>query len=411
MYRFGRCHDCAAPIILRAALADPDGNIRFDLELVRRALATSSPVTLLNWLSRKRTVTMLRRLADGDGPVTHEVLDQLGRSGPVRHLRQVLIAHKVLPDRDRNLDYLERWFDDKLSEIGDVDERRALRGFLTWTHIRRLRIADSPVSPYSAASIRNEVTSAIKLLGWLRARRRGLHTCTQADVDEWCLQGGSMPHRARGFVVWCVERGYMNGVVLAPRQAAGSRVVFDDQDMRWRIVRRLLHDDTLATVDRVAGLLVLLYGQMVSRIVRLTVDDISESEGHVMLRLGKWPLTVPQPLDQLLLELVVTRKGKASLGHTDEHRWLFPGGLPGAALHPLAVSARLAKLGIPGRIGRNTALMENAAVLPAAVLSDLLGLSVDGAVQWTALAGSSGNAYAAEVAFRNTSASRGTQGK
>lgn len=107
----------------------------------------------------------------------------------------------------------------------------------------------------------------------------------------------------------------------------------------------------------------------------------------------------------MLLELVATRKGKASLGHTDEHRWLFPGGLPGAALHPLAVSARLVKLGIPGRIGRNTALMEIAATVPAAVLSDLLGLSVDGAVQWTALAGARGNVYATDVVRRSASAS------
>ncbi|OYD60766.1 hypothetical protein BDB13_5647 [Rhodococcus sp. OK302] len=54
------------------------------------------------------------------------------------------------------------------------------------------------------------------------------------------------------------------------------------------------------------------------------------------------------------------------------------------ALHPLVVSGRLAKLGIPGRIGRNTALMENAALLPAAVLSDLLGLSVSGMLLYLA---------------------------
>ncbi|NMM91732.1 hypothetical protein B2J88_46880 [Rhodococcus sp. SRB_17] len=135
----------------------------------------------------------------------------------------------------------------------------------------------------------------------------------------------------------------------------------------------------------------------------IRVTSHAFDKGHVMLRLGKQPLTVPRPLDQLLLELVTTRKGKASLGHTDEHRWLFPGGLPGVALHPLVVSGRLAKLGIPGRIGRNTALMENAAALPAAVLSDLLGLSVSGAVQWTVLAGSTGNTYAADVARRSAS--------
>jgi hypothetical protein len=38
-------------------------------------------------------------------------------------------------------------------------------------------------------------------------------------------------------------------------------------------VRRLLHDQHLHTVDRVAGLLVLLYAQPASRISTLTVGE------------------------------------------------------------------------------------------------------------------------------------------
>ena len=76
--------------------------------------------------------------------------------------------------------------------------------------------------------------------------------------------------------------------------------------------------------------------------------------------LGRQPLTLPSPLDELLLEFVRTRRGKASLGHTDDHNWLFPGGLPGQAMHPESMAGRLRQLGVSSRIGHNTALWENA---------------------------------------------------
>ncbi|WP_433727998.1 hypothetical protein ACQP0C_37755 [Nocardia sp. CA-129566] len=49
----------------------------------------------------------------------------------------------------------------------------------------------------------------------------------------------------------------------------------------------------------------------------------------------------------------------------------------------------------PARVGRNTALMATAAAVPAMVLSDLVGLSITGAVRWTELAGADWNTHAA----------------
>ena len=128
----GLCDNCAAPRALDAALSAPDGNIRPELMTVRQALASSNPATLLDWLHRSTIRTMLAMLATGEGPVTHQTLDKLEPTGPARYLRQVLVANSVLPDYDRHLSDLERWFDDKLGEVDDPGERRALRGYLTW---------------------------------------------------------------------------------------------------------------------------------------------------------------------------------------------------------------------------------------------------------------------------------------
>lgn len=177
------------------------------------------------------------------------------------------------------------------------------------------------------------------------------------------------------------------------------RQVLPDEHTRWRIARHLLHSDTSTTADRVAGLLVLLYGQPVARIVRFTTDNITHTDSHVQLLLGRQPLTASYPFDDLLLDLVTNRPDPTS-GHAGEHRWLFPGRLHGQAVHPLTMGRRLKRLGIHSRIARNTALMDNAATMPAIVLSELLGLSITGAVRWTTLAGATGNAYAADLIRR-----------
>lgn len=400
--RHGLCTDCRAPKLLDAALAGPEGGVREDLLPVRHALAASNPATLVEWVVRRRGSAMLSRLAAADGPITHDTFDGLEPAGSARFLRQLLMAHGVLPSRDLQLHNLTRWFDIKLAEVEDPEARRLLRGYLTWTHLARLRRSATFTTPYAAASIRGEVKSAIKLLAWLGSRGRDWRECTQADLDEWCMRGGRAPYRARSFVAWCADRGHLGDLAIATPRQSDRREILNHDEQRWELTRRLLHDKTLTTIDRVAGLLVLLYGQSATRIVALTTDDVLRAEDQVKLRLGRHPLHIPSPLDGMLLELVATRRGKASLGHTDNHQWLFPGGWPGAALHPDALAKRLRDLDIPVRAGRNTALMENAATMPAKALADLLGISVTSAVRWTNLAGAPTDAYAAEVARRRT---------
>jgi hypothetical protein len=52
------------------------------------------------------------------------------------------------------------------------------------------------------------------------------------------------------------------------------------------------------------------------------------------------------------------------------------------------------------RDGRNTALMHMASTLPAKVLSELLGISVQSAAHWNTFAGSGNAEYAASLARR-----------
>lgn len=104
------------------------------------------------------------------------------------------------------------------------------------------------------------------------------------------------------------------------------------------------------------------------------------------------------PLDRLVNELVHRRAGHIAVGRTALNRWLFPGAAPGRPLSPPRLSARLRRLGIPTRLARNTTLIDLAAQLPAAVLSQLLGLHLQTATSWTIEAGNTRMRYAATIA-------------
>ncbi|WP_330350906.1 hypothetical protein [Streptomyces sp. NBC_00582] len=84
---------------------------------------------------------------------------------------------------------------------------------------------------------------------------------------------------ARGFVLWAARRSHIRHPVDNPPlpSVKPRRSLADDE--RWRLARRFLHDDTIETVDRVVGLLVLLYGQPLTKISRLTTSHVIQATG------------------------------------------------------------------------------------------------------------------------------------
>jgi hypothetical protein len=73
------------------------------------------------------------------------------------------------------------------------------------------------------------------------------------------------------------------------------------------LLGRLLTRHDLPLRPRVAGVIVLLYAQPLSRIARLTIDDIIRDGEGVLLRLGEPPSPVPTPFAQLLLTWINER--------------------------------------------------------------------------------------------------------
>jgi hypothetical protein len=181
---------------------------------------------------------------------------------------------------------------------------------------------------------------------------------------------------------------------------AGGHVKFvaTDPDQRWTQIATLLHDDRLATIDRVAGCLLLLFGQQQSRIAVMTTDQISQRDPDVFVRFSHHDVPVPEPLGALLLQLIADGKPHTGIGSPTETRWLFPGGMPGRPITASRLAERLRALGISTQAGRRATLMDLAAQLPTAVLADLLTMHTTTAARWTRETGSDWTRYAAELA-------------
>ena len=95
--------------------------------------------------------------------------------------------------------------------------------------------------------------------------------------------------------------------------------------------------------------------QPLSRVLRLTVNDLDQQPGSpLLLHLGEPPSPVPEPFAGLLLR----QTGQAGCTTST---WLFPGRNPGQPLAYATMFNQLRELGFPMRTGRISALRELAA--------------------------------------------------
>ncbi len=394
------CLRCQLARRLDALLAGPDGTIAAPLAKLRAAiLAADNPRTALGWLGRSPAVGVLARLAAGAVPATHDTLDAADPSPAVEHLRALLVAAGLLPERDHHLARLEQAIATLATTLEDPDDRRLLRAFGTWRVLARLRrrTAHGKGGVLAARNARARLAEAARFLAWLRAQGRSLATCRQADLDQWLASGPTTRRLVRDLLAWAATRGMLDDLDL-PTQQRGSLPRPVDDDARWQLVRRLLHDPALDPADRVAGALVTLYAQPVSRISQLTRGDVSEREGAVLLHVGRDQLLLPKPLASLLRTLPADQPAGTAGRLPTPTAWLFPGRQPGRPIHPEQLRRRLGALGIACRANRTSALLHLAAEVPAVVLADLLGLHPTTAERWAKLAAGNWARYAADAA-------------
>lgn len=402
LYEQGRCAPCALRRRTRDLLRADGEQIPPKLAPVFEAITTTdAPRTALNWLRNGAGARLLTEIASGTTACTHDALDAHARPRAAAYLRAVLVANQVLPARDEQLATAERFLAQTLAGITREHDRRLVHAYSTWRVLRRLRSTAEQAHrerSYTRHAHTN-ITAAVGFLTWLSEHRTTLADVEQGDIDTY-LTGGPARYQVRDFLQWAAAGRHAHRLDVpilghTPGQAAASG------DERWAQIARLLHDDTIEITDRVAGALLLLYGQQLSRIAAMTLEQIKTVGSQLFLRFGRDDLHIPEPLAGLLQTLIRDGRPYVGVGSPSTTRWLFPGLQPGRPLTAARLGARLRKLGIRAQPSRRAALTHLAAQLPAAVLTDLLGIHSTTAVTWVHDAGGNWNRYAAQLAHTN----------
>ena len=396
------CGRCRLRRRVDGLLGGADGAIRPELQALHGALVgVDRPATVLRWLTRSTAIAVLGEIAAGARPLTHAALDELPDSKTLAHLRAVLVATHALPARDEHLTQLEAWTTRTVAARDDPDDKQVLHRYAVWHVLRRLRhrVRDTHMTANQATFARGHIHAAATFMDWLTANELTLATCAQPDLDSWMAAATTAQRGRTGAFLRWAKRQKLTRLDFPATAWTGPTGVLDTE-RRWTQARQLLHDDTVAAEHRVAGLLVLLYAQQPAAISRLSIDDIDITDDNVAVRLGREPVNVPEPLAELIRQLVADRHGHARIGDQGHSRWLFPGGRPGQPVSSYQLGERLHHIGLQPGQARSTALFQLASELPAAILARLLGIHISVAVKWQRASSGDWTNYAADVSRR-----------
>lgn len=388
-YKQGRCARCSLKMLLEVGLAGADGAVHPQLEPLRGAfLASQRPAMILLWFNDDREGhKILARLAKAHQTITHGHLDELPQDKTMRHLRSNLVHTGVLPERDEVFAQLELWIEPAVARY-PARYRSLLRNYAHWRLLRRARhrYADTLMTAGASSGIKMRVRCAGQLLEWLETQGTDLAEVTQRHVDQWleAIPPGDRTS-VKLFLGWARTQRLAPKLEVPDYKPSTHVQPLDEHD-RWEHVHRCLTDEAMPTDVRLAGVLVLLLGQQVSRIVALTREHVGEMrpDGTLEIYLRDHPVRLPPAVANLLKRQIVDGSTSSVLGQASEsrHAWIFPGAIPGRPHDATAMNRRLGQHGLPTIQAREAALLDLAGQLPSPVMSDLLGYDIQTTVKW-----------------------------
>ncbi len=393
-----RCARCALSDQLAAALDDGSGRVNPALVPLFAALTSmAKPKAGLIWLRNPKVPELLSDLASGRIPLTHEALHAVASWRTAAYLRDLLMTCGVLPTIDKQLAHYETLLHRRLADLADAGSPhlRLLRQFAVWYQLPRLRAKAQarPLTPSHRQFASDQLTQAHGLLGWLAARGHTLAQATQADLDAWHATHNDHQRRClRAFLRWAMRAGRLPRLTLPPLPVRRAAPI--TQHRRLELLGQLLTDQDRPLRSRVAACLMLLFAQPATRVVRLTIDDVTRAaDGQVFIRFGQPPTPVPEPLATLLLQATAQRDNLDTATNPGA-RWLFPGRRAGQPLHASHLSQLVRDLGIPALAGRTAALRQLVLQAPAPVVAQALGYHHNTATRVATEAGTPWSRYA-----------------
>lgn len=364
--------------------------------LLEAIVGQRRPRSALIWLRNPDVKRLLTGLARRQLELTHATFDADPAPRTAMHLRELLVQHGSLPQIDRTIVVFQNWLATTLPGHSP-EAARLLGSFARWHHLRRMRELSERgrLKPGSALTARQQITVAGQFLTHLECLGVTPAQARQGELDAWLAEGPSTRYTARTFVVWAIQAQHLPPLRF-PHRAAKSTPVLS-QDERLALLGRFLTTDDQPVAYRLAAVLLLLYAQPVTRIVRLRLVDIEALDGTLTLRLGEEAAVLPVPVATLLKQHLDSRPNVSTAANTDSP-WLFPGYRPGQPLHQSYLMRRLRDAGVPLLAARNSALRQLVLDMPPAVAAQALGYSHQVAEAHARNAGATWTSYAAHRA-------------
>lgn len=386
------CGRCRLEDRLDDVLADSNGRVHSALAPLRdHLLSARDPRSAVRWLRREPIDRTLRAMAHGEKPISHEAINELPQSTRVRYFRRMLIAAGTLPAIDVRLNDLEirsRAFIDTLP----AEQAIIVTRFFNWETLRKLR-RRSPGRPISVGMANvhsSELHKIAAFLAWLDDHDLDLPTLEQVTVDRYLAHHD--PNRTIGrFLNWAARHRITTRIDV-PRSPSTASPVTIDEEALWEKVDILLHDKSTPMSSRIIGLFLLVFAQPIRDSVRLRREDVQVTEGYVKVQFGTTPVILPPPIADLLTEhLDMTRDQRPYVGVSPG--WLFEGVMPEQHLSEASVRFNLNKHGLHARIIKRARLDHLVQVLPASIVADITGVTVNTAIRHSANTGAGWGAY------------------
>jgi hypothetical protein len=237
---------------------------------------------------------------------------------------------------------------------------------LRWP-LRRLKIAQRFAAAAAAAAL-------------------GPSDIRQTHLDSWLIEFPTQRAELRSLVNWCTAHRYMRSDLsvdaATTRETRRSLSEHDRLDLVQRLLRKE-HDPAA----RLAALLVVVFGQPLTRTTRLRTDAVQISANGVVIRIGTTAIRLREPLGQLAETVAVA-------AHDLGSPWLFPSSQGGRPISPERLAERLRAAGLHSPLlARNTARAVLAEQMPASLVAEIVGISNAAAERWAKAVGTARVTY------------------
>lgn len=402
-YGMTRCARCILRERLTGLLAHAGtGMIHPELQpLFDELMRARRPQSVITWLRKPPGIgaKLLRQMADGELPISHDAFRALPDERAHNYLRELLTSSGVLPPYHPSIEQFERWMVGILKPL-DSDSFAVISRYARWHHLRRLRAAAerARLSKGAIYAARSAVVGAVRLATWATQHDTTIDTLTQPQLERYLAEFPGGRNGQQGFVAW-LRRSRTNTRISIPwRQETTPEVVVSDAD-RWDQINQLLHDDAIKLYARIGGLFTLLFAQPLQSVIAMRAEQVTfDADGRVTVAFDNIPIEMPPGLDTLLRHYL-DKRGTPSIA-SSEHGWLFPGRHPGRHLVRETFRGHLVAAGISPGHSRHAAMFSLAGEVPAPVLAGLIGVADKTAVKWAALAARDWSGYVQERIVR-----------